>query len=846
MKNSIVLIFLFLQFANLSVAQPNGWNWQNPLPQGNNLYDMCSDPTHEGRYVAVGDYGTILVKDDQYLWHQMVSGTRMSLYSVCFSQTSGWIVGNGGIILHNTDGGVTWSEQNSGTTKMLLSVYFTDFLHGWAVGQDQTVLYTSNMGETWNDLTIAGSHHYFSVYFTDYLNGWIAGAAGSNGLVKKSTDGGVTWSNSLIPNRSMNSIKFINDSVGCVVGNEGRIYTTGNRGKNWSQGTSNTTSDLKDVYLQENGEGWAVGYSGTIIYTTDYGNNWTVQVSPIEKILYNVEGNYIVGWGGVILENEGTWTFESSLFYNHVLGIDFGADAIRGFAAGEKGQLYYTSDAGSTWVPETTRTDYNLYAIDVVSGAAGWTPLAYIVGERGTVLVGSHGDWRDRSIATTDNLYGIYRLIGGKAWVAGEWGRIWHTTNSGRDWTLQHENTTYHLQSIYFTSSRCGWAAGISGAILRTTNGGEEWLGVSPNNTDYFRSIFFIDSDRGWVVGNNGAMFSTTDGGNTWTPKTPKVTNARLNTVRFVNENMGWVAGEDGIILHTTNGGENWYFQNSGSVGELRSICFPESNSGWIGGFDGLILHTEDGGGVMTYNVFWKKFLDLVIRDPGESSDTLEVSITPKVSAAYAISSVTVTTDSLIHPNVSDLVLLLTHEGITDTLVAQGEISGSDIIGCKFSDGASAPIAEGEAPYADNHKPHSSLSVFNGLSPNGEWKLTVVDMVSGNAGVLQSWGLKIFYELATCVDNQVIESPRIFKLYQNYPNPFNPMTTIKYDIPKASYVTLKVFNMLGQEVAILVDEKQEAGSYEVQLNGFKLPSGVYFYQFKANNYSSTKKLILTK
>jgi photosystem II stability/assembly factor-like uncharacterized protein len=148
MKKSIALIFLCLMLQNNSAAQPAGWYWQNPLPQGNNLYDICSDPTHEGRYIAVGDYGTILVKDDQYDWYQMESGTKVSLYSVCFSQSMGWIVCNDGTILHSTDGGVTWSPQNSGTTKMLLSVYFTDFLHGWAVGQDQTILSTSNMGET--------------------------------------------------------------------------------------------------------------------------------------------------------------------------------------------------------------------------------------------------------------------------------------------------------------------------------------------------------------------------------------------------------------------------------------------------------------------------------------------------------------------------------------------------------------------------------------------------------------------------------------------------------------------------------------------------------------------------
>jgi Secretion system C-terminal sorting domain len=88
--------------------------------------------------------------------------------------------------------------------------------------------------------------------------------------------------------------------------------------------------------------------------------------------------------------------------------------------------------------------------------------------------------------------------------------------------------------------------------------------------------------------------------------------------------------------------------------------------------------------------------------------------------------------------------------------------------------------------------------------------------------------------------------PIKYALSQNYPNPFNPTTTIEYDIPKASFVTLKVFNMLGQEVKTLVDKKQEAGSYDAILDGSKLPSGVYIYRLQTENYLNTKKLILIK
>jgi hypothetical protein len=90
--------------------------------------------------------------------------------------------------------------------------------------------------------------------------------------------------------------------------------------------------------------------------------------------------------------------------------------------------------------------------------------------------------------------------------------------------------------------------------------------------------------------------------------------------------------------------------------------------------------------------------------------------------------------------------------------------------------------------------------------------------------------------------------PLNFELYQNYPNPFNSGTKIKYQIPKNELVTLKVFDMLGREVDILVDEYQEAGIYEVSFNGNKniLSSGIYFYKIYAGDYTSIKRMVLVK
>ncbi len=101
-------------------------------------------------------------------------------------------------------------------------------------------------------------------------------------------------------------------------------------------------------------------------------------------------------------------------------------------------------------------------------------------------------------------------------------------------------------------------------------------------------------------------------------------------------------------------------------------------------------------------------------------------------------------------------------------------------------------------------------------------------------------------EIVSAGDNYPQHKPEEFGLLQNYPNPFNPTTVIGYRLPVISNVELNIFNLLGQKVAVLVKERQNAGEHKVQFEGSGLASGVYFYQLRAGSYVSTKKLLLLR
>jgi hypothetical protein len=124
--------------------------------------------------------------------------------------------------------------------------------------------------------------------------------------------------------------------------------------------------------------------------------------------------------------------------------------------------------------------------------------------------------------------------------------------------------------------------------------------------------------------------------------------------------------------------------------------------------------------------------------------------------------------------------------------------------------------------------PATSNEFFpNGASQWGQFKIRIGDVVTG-------------------IQNITNEIPSTYSLSQNYPNPFNPVTSIKFALPKDGFVTLKIYDILGNVVTTLYDGYKPAGSYSSSFDGTNLSSGIYFYQLKTDNYIDTKKMTLLK
>ena len=209
---------------------------------------------------------------------------------------------------------------------------------------------------------------------------------------------------------------------------------------------------------------------------------------------------------------------------------------------------------------------------------------------------------------------------------------------------------------------------------------------------------------------------------------------------------------------------------------------------------------------------------------------------------------------ALNHTSLSDLQISLFDPSGDSVLVWNGDYGNRSCYNLTtiFDDNSTDTLVDGKfIDFGPSIMPLNSLDqTFAGKKAGGKWALKITDLNNGNTGFLYGWGLQI--KTVTGIKDSK-SSPKNFQLSQNYPNPFNPSTKIKYSIPnsplpfgKGLGVRLEVYDILGRQVATLVNEKQQPGNYQVTFDGSKLSTGIYFYKLTAGNFIKTKKMILLK
>jgi hypothetical protein len=139
-----------------------------------------------------------------------------------------------------------------------------------------------------------------------------------------------------------------------------------------------------------------------------------------------------------------------------------------------------------------------------------------------------------------------------------------------------------------------------------------------------------------------------------------------------------------------------------------------------------------------------------------------------------------------------------------------------------------------------------SISVNSNYNLNGSLGQSGIGLVLNSNYTHRAGFWENVYFILTDVDDSESELPISFGISQNYPNPFNPTTTIKYSVPEESFVSIRVYDILGRLVTSLVEEEQTIGYYEVKFNAINIASGAYFYRMEAGDFVDIKKLIILK
>jgi len=409
-------------------------------------------------------------------------------------------------------------------------------------------------------------------------------------------------------------------------------------------------------------------------------------------------------------------------------------------------------------------------------------------------------------------------------------------------WLQQNSGTTATLWSVHFEHNLTGWAV-FNNTVLKTTNGGSTWQASSACSACTMTGIYFVGSDSGWAVGasdSGSAIWRTSDGGDTWIRNDPHI-GSFMSGVFFANTKVGWAFGQSGFyngkILKTTNGGVIWMEQNVSSNGYLLSGYFVDSLDGWAVGYHSL-FRTTNGGEI------WEE-QDTAFTHPS-ALPISSIWFVDKENGWYVggISEVTViarTTNAgkdwthqvFDPPPPSFFVSRLNWVQFVNP--SKGWAVGRRY----FSPRAFI------AATSDGGDTWHEQDVGNSSSIQQLESVCFVDSLHGWAVGENGTTLATTNGGLTFVSKSP-ELPSAFLLKQNYPNPFNSTTNFVFDIPTAGNVTLKVFDVLGREIAALVNEKREAGAHEVTWDAGGLSSGVYCYRLQAGGFTNVRKMVVLK
>jgi photosystem II stability/assembly factor-like uncharacterized protein len=418
------------------------------------------------------------------------------------------------------------------------------------------------------------------------------------------------WQNPLPQGNNLNDIEALSASVAIAAGDNGVILKTVDGGANWVSLVSGVGEDLLAVSAVNVLVIWMAGSSGTILKTVDGGANWVSQVSPTGTDINDICAvSTNVAWaasdgdmaeGGIPLRTtDGGTTWEKKLDPVRTFALLTGVSALSADAAWVcgPGELARTINGGAAWDKEKAPQESYINRIRMFD-----VNKAVAVGYGGAFFrtVNGGADWSRKDLGVDIDINSLSFLNDQNGWIVGDNGFVALTADGGDSWDNQESGVSDVLLGVSAPTTGNAWACGYSGTLIKTPDGGANWQGLGSGDRD---GLFAICS-----VGDrfDSTILKTCDGGNRWISQVAPVT-ADYFGVSAWNEELAWAVGQQGTIIHTADGGNNWQAQPAGTTRELTSVAAASDNVVWAGGVD-ILLKTEDGGAA------WKQVTNVNIK----------------------------------------------------------------------------------------------------------------------------------------------------------------------------------------------------------------------------------------
>ncbi len=598
--------------------------------------------------------------------------------------------------------------------------------------------------------------------------------------------------------REMWTIWFQDSLTGYAGGDESAFVKTTDGGRSWFSmpPIPGPHWAVTSIYFRPDGqEGWIAGQpiytAGTIMHTTDAGQTWTEQFVPVQDTL-------------------------SDLFDIAEVGNEIWIVGMQARGSSTDGLLLRSTNRGQTWL-RTVFPGYWFFSVQRHGGEV------WITGKPGVILKTSDAgvSWDTVFTAGIDvNLRGIY--FGETEWyTAGSGlsdmaGVFYASTDQGQTWQLRK---TWALDEM-----------GIGARVL-----------VS-NNTIYCSGLEALVEGR-------ARIYASTDRGFTWERIVDEEPYSAMKASFQLDDRHMWVTG------HSL-----WYYQHNSTP----VVSEVPNDTAYVGAqWTYQVQATDAEGDTLKYKLLarpaWLAIDSLSgimsgtpsLADTGTSQVTVSVAdgvFGNEVAASFFLAVADTST-----PPVNMAPYFVTH--MPDTVDVRPDSSYlwyfivADPNPRDTLESESGPIGAPGFFVLPNSQPaiDTLMVTVDGkpfASDTGQVFLAHV-VAYDQGGLTDTLWFYIRVSNATSV-RELPGLPTEYRLDQNYPNPFNPTTVIRYEIPYSATVRLTVYNLLGQEIAVLVSERQTPGIYEADFQASNLPSGTYLYRLTAGQYTLTKKMLLLK